>query len=257
MDPTTIIAGGKLMEGIGSLASAFGPKAGNKRDQVRTRDMAYEGAKGASRGALRGAINEGRRHGLHPLASIGAAQSGYSPITTGSTIGDGISALGSAVAQGGEALAGKKLAAKQEELLEAEITEAQSRTLLNNVNARRAALEPSIPTGSQGGMPSIYVTLPGGRDPGKSGKDRGIDRRPTPDQGATQNVSFGNFTGVGPNPEAFEVGLSELAAGALIYGPQWLYDKALEQYARTRERYPQKTGGTPNPRRRSGMNRSR
>lgn len=158
--------------------------------------------------ANRGAFDAGAKYGLHPLAMVGSA-TGYAPV--GDASGEGLADIYNALQDRKQEKEDGKLRAKEEALIDAQIEEARSRSQLNRVNAIRPFFGP-------GGIQDLGTP---GRDPGALG-DRGTRREPTPDLGATQTLSLGRHTAVGPNPEAFEVGLSELAAGLAVYGPQWL-----------------------------------
>lgn len=80
---------------------------------------------------MRSKILTGREFGLHPLASIGASTSGY----TGNYIGEGLAEAGRAL--GDQAARNRRdpLEAKQGELLDAQIAESRSRTILNAAEA--------------------------------------------------------------------------------------------------------------------------
>lgn len=59
--------------------------------------------------------------------------------------------------------------------------------------------------------------------------ERGVRVEPEGDLPATQTVTLGEQTARTPFSEAWETGLSELAAGAIIMGPQWLHGYAQGQ----------------------------
>lgn len=192
-------AAGAVVSGLGSI---FGKKKG---------PSPYE----QSYGSIAGAIEAGAKYGLHPLASIGGAQ-GYSPAPTESPLDD----LGIALSRLGQQKQDAQTRAKERELIDAQIAEARSRTLLNVSNSRRGFTGP-VPgvTGVTGGLEAFDSAPPGASQP------RGVDVRPETAQPATQTVTFGDKTMRGPNPEAFEIGIGELLAGLSIYGPQWIWQK--------------------------------
>lgn len=199
----------------GSLISAGGSLLGGILGKSKPPGLKYvqNAARASTRGGLSGAIQTARKHGIHALSALGSAQ-GYSvPYggTDNSALGAGIA---DAAATAGQAMASRGLRKKEEELLDAQIAESRSRTLLNVENSRRPLYGP---------VPSISGITGGlrGSDPGST-SGRGLRVEPTPHLGARQVVALGDVEATGPNPEAFEVGLSELLAGALIYGPQWL-----------------------------------
>lgn len=176
---------------------------------------------------IRRRARDARAAGIHPLAALGATAS-YGPAQGGDGgFGDSIGRAGGAIADAYAAKEAYKrdapLRNKEMELLDAQILESRSRTMLNAANARRPIYGP---------RPKITGVTSGleGLDPGETGKPRGERVEPTPNLGARQKVSLGGSTATGPNPEAFEVGLSELIAGAMIYGPQWAADH-LREYA--------------------------
>lgn len=185
---------GTILGGLGSLFGSQGPSA-----------------KKQSYGSVKGAIQAGAEYGLHPLASIGGA-TGYSP--SGQT--NPLEGIGEALQKLGARNENKALAAKEKELIDAQIAESRSRTLMNVGNARRGLI------GSQGALGITGSVVPA-LDSAPGGGKRGVRIEPEPQLGASQRVTLGSLDAIGPNPEAFEVGLSELIAGLGIYGPQWLY----------------------------------
>lgn len=144
--------------------------------------------------------------GLHRL-TVAGSPAGYSPAPMSQA--EGLMAAGQSLRAG-------RLSPKENELIDAQIEEARSRTILNQANARRAFIGP------QPGLGQVNAFGGEAFDRLANGGDRSVSREPERDQPATQTVTFRDFTGRGPNPEAFEVGVSELLAGALVYGPQWL-----------------------------------
>lgn len=209
VDLATIATGTKILSGLSGI---FGKKKNDVRTQTRL--------------GIRGTFDEARYQGVHPLALMGGGGAGYSgPISGSNDQAGGLARISEALSEASDRKTNSKLDSKQSELIDAQIAEARSRTLLNSANARRSLVGPSNnPTGVAGGVETVRRSA-GGTDPGSSGKDRGVRREGTPDLPARQRVSFGNRTYTGPNPEAFEVGLGELIASALIYGPQAVYDE--------------------------------
>lgn len=138
------------------------------------------------RAQMRAAISTGAKYGLHPLASIGAASGGYS---TGNVLGDGLAAAADALAQGvaakGEKAAADRAQIKAEEVADAQIAEARSRTLLNLQNAKRAA-----------------VTI----DPYAPRRENAL-MRVMLENGETVLV---------PNPDVYEIGPGELTTGRVL-----------------------------------------
>lgn len=194
--------------GIGTLLSGVGGLFGATRKREKPRDTALE--------QLRGAFTAADEAGLHRLAVAGSP-AGYSPAP--SYAAEGLMNAGQAIARYGEYREGRKLARKNEELVDAQIAEVRSRTVLNEANARRALMVPQ--PGLGGAMPAIARAF----DNTARGKERPVSIEPERDMPATQTVTFGDQTGRGLNPEAFEVGISELLTGLAIYGPQWLLDR--------------------------------
>lgn len=126
----------------GALISAGGALLGGAVGDARAPGV----AKRVTAAEMRSKIITGREFGLHPLASIGAQTSGYS----GSYLGDGIAeasrSVGQAVQERGREKKSAVLDAKRGELVDAQIAEARSRTLLNEANARSVgAVDPFKP----------------------------------------------------------------------------------------------------------------
>jgi len=188
-----------------------------------------------SYGSLKGAFKAADEAGIHRLAVAGSP-AGYTPAP--SAAGQGLMAAGQMVADG-------KLDKKQSQLIDAQIAEATSRTQLNNANTVRALQGPQ--PGLGGRTPSS--PNPEAFDRAAAGGPRGVRTDPERDVPATQTVTLGNQTGRGFNPDAFEIGLSELLAGALMYGPQWLYGAAKDQ-DRTSHRQRPSGGDLRDPRNR-------
>lgn len=200
--------------GIGSALGGLGSLVGGLFGGGSSKSPNY---KKQARDSILGAVDAAREVGLHPLAALGAAGGGgggFSVPSVGDRVGNTLEGLGDTLQRFGDRKAEEPLQKKQLTLLDAEIAEARSRTVLNAANARRALTGP-IPkiTGISGGLESLDRP-PLGRRP--------INVEPESNKSARQTVSLGRHTAVGPNPDAFEVGLSELIAGAMIYGPQWL-----------------------------------
>lgn len=160
-------------------------------------------------GQLKGAFRAADEAGLHRLAVAGSP-AGYSPVP--SQAADGLM-------QAGQALRSQSNAKKEAELLDAQIEEARSRTALNNANAKRAFLGPQPGLGGFTGS-RISDIVSAHRD--RLGGPRGVKVEPERDVPLTGSVGMGDTTVVSPSEDAFSVGLDELIAGALIYGPQWL-----------------------------------
>jgi hypothetical protein len=186
--------------------------------------------------SLRSTVKAARELGIHPLAALGAAGSGFTQVDGGSAFRDAAEATERAVdrsaAKSGEAL-NAQLARKQMEVADAEIAEARSRTLINEAEHKRLIFGPRQPTnGTHGGI-EMLDRRPVVQDPARNLASR-------------QQVQLGGSVATGPNPEAFEVGLSELMAGAIIYGPQWAYD-FLKRQSKSRPRPDLPKGTVPTP----------
>lgn len=192
--PVGQLVGGGL-ELASGLKSAFGrgPKTYSPSEQ------AY--------GQLMGAFKAADKAGLHRL-TVAGSPSGYSPVPQNESQG---------LLQAGQALRSMGDRKKENELIDAQIEEARSRTILNTANAKRAM------SGPQPGLGGPTVGIKDALDRAPDGSRRGVRVEPEPQLPARQKVTFGEHTSVGPNPEAFEIGLSELIAGILMHGPQWLY----------------------------------
>lgn len=168
---------------------------------------------------LMGAFAAADKAGLHRL-TVAGSPAGYSPAPMAEAQG---------LLDAGAALRSRP-SKKETELIDAQIEEARSRTALNNANTRRSLLGP------QPGLGGFTPRLRDSLDRAQDGGDRGYRVEPTPDLGARQGVTLGDYTAWGPNPEPFEVGLSELLVGGLIYGPQWMYKFLKDESATPRPR---------------------
>lgn len=210
----------KIAKGIGSVAKSVGGFLGGPvPGMIGTglellgagKQVFGSGAPGPGRQSydqLMGAFRAADQAGLHRLAVAGSP-AGYSPAPMSEA--QGLMAAGASLRN--------RPSAKEKELLDAQIEEARSRTILNQANARRAVMGPQP---GLGGVSGSTGNLLAALDAAAGGGTRGVRNEPEAQLPARQRVTLGNLTGVGPNSEAFEVGVSELIAGMLIYGPQWL-----------------------------------
>lgn len=191
------------------------------------------GARGQAYDQLMGAFKAADDAGIHRLAVAGSP-AGYSPAP--SNAAEGLMAAGRALGNGPSK--------KEEQLLDAQIAETRSRTMLNEANYKRALSGPQAGLGGARNIDPLAAAL----DAAAGGGPRGVRNEPEPNLPARQKVTLGNNDAVGPNPEAFEIGISELVAGGLIYGPQWLAN-ALQTQLR---KIPQKPPTKPKARERAG-----
>lgn len=150
--------------------------------------------------------------GIHPYAALGAGAGYSNPFTSspaGSFIGDGVAAAGQGIDEEFGKSASKSLASKQGELLDAQIAEARSRTVLNSANAKRTLIGPSAPT-----------------DPFAMRKEN-----------ALIEVRLENGTIVKiPNPDVYEVGPTELVTGrTLLEGGRGV--KAAQDTPKSKQKY--------------------
>lgn len=195
------IAGGPIgqavglgLEFAGGLKNAFGRGA----PSYGPGKQSYE--------QLMGAFRAADKAGLHRLAVAGSP-AGYSPAPMSEA--NGLLAAGQALRSGPSA--------KEKELLDAQIEEARSRTILNQANARRALLGPQ--PGLGGASSRLIDALSAHTN--RLGGARGVEVVPERDVPLTNTVNAGRATMNSPNEEAFSVGLDELVIGMLIYGPQY------------------------------------
>lgn len=188
-------------------------------------------------GQLKGAFQAADEAGLHRLAVAGSP-AGYSPAPSSSA--EGLLDVSNSLRQYTQDKLSKATQRKADELVDAQIAEARSRTLLNEANTRRALAGPQPGLGGAVGTVRAF-------DDASNGGARTVRVEPQPDLAGTQQVALGSQSARGPNPEAFEMGLSELAAGLLIYGPQWLYNwkpkNTSKRPARGRSARPVRQGG--------------
>lgn len=169
-------------------------------------------------------VRDAKKVGIHPLAAIGASsfhepfnQTGADLALTADHLAGGLRDVFAAqqrkrqeAAEVDQRKRDQVLQEKEATLIDAQIAESRSRTLLNAANAKRVAY-PDRPliNGTNGGI----ETLDG----------RPLVKEPARNIPARQKVQLGKHEAIGPSPEAFEVGLSELIAGGLIYLPQWMW----------------------------------
>lgn len=206
----------KIASTLAGIGSAFGGSGPGPRQQAK--------------GQLMGAFEAADKAGLHRLAVAGSP-AGYSPVPSGQAEG---------LMRASETLRGlnqgKKSRAKEMELIDAQIEEARSRTALNEANARRAMSGPQ--PGLGGASPRLQRALEAFDQSYRGAGNRGVRVEPEGDLPATQTVTLGPYGGRGPFAEAFEVGISELIAGGLIYGPQWLAGAIKDMSSRARDAAP-------------------
>lgn len=190
-----------LVGTLGSLAiDAFGQAQSNRQFKENLKQQER-----FAKNSMTWRIRQGRKAGLHPLAMVGGAGAQYTPVQ-GDT---------SHTASAAETVRGyvtskldKQIQRKNIDLIDAQIAEARSRTLINLGNARRASATMPALTGAAGQKP---------------GDERQTVLEPHRDTPAGTTVDLGGMKAKGLNPDAFEVGLSELVAGLVMYGPQWIY----------------------------------
>lgn len=208
-------------------------QAGFWREQARRAERNYARA-------IRVRVRDGAKVGLHPLASIGF-QGGYTPVggtlnvgtTGGNFMGD---AFGEAIGGAAQAIANRDQAAldKRERESAIKVNEAQAEVLKAQSRTEIARMREIERGGTRGGNV----------DP----RERELRVEPHRDNDWLQTVDVAGEKLKGPNPDAFETGLSELAAGLAIYGPQWL--------VRTMKKLGDRVG-PPADTRGTGTNRSR
>lgn len=133
-------------------------------------------------------IRTGAEYGLHPSTSIGANIPGYTP-----AFGGALSEAGTAIQRGLSAREENRLQRenmkKQNQLIDAEILESTSRTILNNANARRT----SMASGSV------------------------VDPFAMRQENALIEVRMENGEIIRiPNPDVYEIGPTELATGRVL-----------------------------------------
>lgn len=180
-------SGNPIMQGIGTGLNLLGAAKG----------LAAPGPKGQSYESLMGAFKAADEAGLHRL-SVAGSPAGYSPAPMSGA--EGLMAAGQAL---------RAPSKKQDDLLDAQIEEARSRTFLNQANARRAM------TGPQPGIGQGLTRV-------LEGIERGLRVLPR------ENEAF--FRDVGRVDDPMKaitnpVDLSEIVGSMLWYGPQGAYKK--------------------------------
>lgn len=191
---------------IGSVLSGLGSAFG--KDGPGPQQQAF--------GTLKGAIAAADKYGLH-RSTVAGSPAGYSPVPSGQA--EGLMRASQVLREANQGRGDRKIRQKENELIDAQIEEARSRTILNEANARRAMSGPQ--PGLGGAAPRLQRVVEAFDQPYRGGT-RGVRTEPEGDLPATQTVTLGPYGARGPFAEAFEVGISELIAGGLIYGPQWL-----------------------------------
>lgn len=229
--------GSAAAKGLGTVATAVAPLFGKKGPSPQ--DQAY--------GQLAGAFKAADDYGLHRLAVAGSP-AGYSPAP--SNAAEGLLQAGQMMGQG--------MGKKQEELIDAQIEEARSRTLLNQANSRRALMGPQPGLGGVGGQTQqtlnrIEQFLAGGDTTGT--------REPFRNMPLGSTIRVGDKTYYYPNSEALETGLSELMAAGIILGPQVVLDAMQNdtqaEINRSKYNRPSRPGSRPVSRPRSAGSSSR
>jgi len=132
---------------------------------------------------------DARLAGIHPLAAMGAASGYQNPFggasPSGTAIGDGMAALGQ-LRQRKDQTKNRSLETK---LLNSQIAETQSRTILNQANAKRSLVGPGSP----------------------------VDPYAPRQENALVKVKLEDGTIVWmPNPDVYEIGPTELATGRIL-----------------------------------------
>ena len=112
---------GSALSGIGSVASAF---SSDKPDYKHLKK------------GIQWRVNDAKQAGVHPLYALGASV-GSPTITTGSTGGDALQALGSVASQYGQATSQKAITAQQ-------IKESEALTQSHLARAARDAMETQV-----------------------------------------------------------------------------------------------------------------
>lgn len=170
MDP--FVTGSLISAGSSLLGGIFGR---NTQKKAAGREMQQK-------------ILMGQKYGLHPSTSIGAQTSGYQPV-----MNQAFTSAGQSIQQGMAAKADAKADRAREDrgqaLLDAQIAEAQSRTILNKANAQRALVGPGAPA-----------------DPYAPRKANAL---------ISVRLENGDTVLV-PNPDVYEISPTELATGRLV-----------------------------------------
>lgn len=195
--------------GIGTVLGGLGGLFGRSRGPS-PKDQAYQ--------QLKGAFKAADEAGIHRLAVAGSP-AGYSPAPYHAA--EGIMQAGNALADYGRHRENRGLQRKQEQLLDAQVEEARSRTVLNQANARRALAGPQPGLGGVGGATQQTLNR---IERILAGNDRKGTREPYRNMPGGASIRVGDGTYYYPNSEALEVGLSELMAAGIILGPQMAYD---------------------------------
>lgn len=164
-----------IVGSIGSsiLGGLFGRK--NQKDQTALqREFAQN--------SLRWNIQQARAEGLHPLVGAGQPGAQYQPSQA--------SPMQGALAGISDVLLSQSGRKKQEQLVDAQIEEAQSRTILNKANAQRALLGPNAPN----------------TDPFKMRSENALIR---------VKLENGDII-LMPNPDVYEISPTELATARVL-----------------------------------------
>lgn len=206
-----------IFSGIGKAVSSFlgGPIPG----LIGTGLELFGGAKGAfgrsqlgpgrtAYAQLMGAAKAADELGLH-RSLVAGSPAGYSPAPMSQA--EGALMAGQQLRQGGRDK-------KADELIDAQIEEARSRTVLNQANARRALSGPQPGLGGVGGFASRVLNELS-RHQGGDGGPRRIEVLPEDDKPLTDTVVAG---GVPMRGLRDPIDVSEIIGSLLWYGPQYI-----------------------------------
>lgn len=204
-----------FLGGIGSalLGGLFGSSA-KKKELAYQREFAQHG--------IRWRVADAKAAGIHPLAALGSPGAQYQP-SNATPWADAARSIGEQLQQRTQGKTDKALAAKQGELLDAQVAEARSRTLLNETNALRA-----MP------RPGVAVRRPASQD----------DPYEMRQENALIKVRLENGEVITmPNPDVYEIGPAELVTGRGIIEGARQVDRAKKRAAKVAPRQVKRRGG--------------
>lgn len=227
-DPLGFLGGGLELLGAGKQLFGSGPPSAAEQ----------------SYGSLMGAFKAADEAGLHRLAVAGSP-AGYSPAPMSEA--QGIMDAGSRLREA--SLPKGPSQAKQNELIDAQIAEARSRTVLNEANAVRSAS--GMFGGGHGANRHVAASTIPALDRALGGGERDTVVEPERNMPARTRVTLGEDDYVVPNPEAFETGLTEMMNGLLFMIPQFIAREARRSAGTGyhNRRKPQRRVNAPQPRR--------
>ena len=216
---------------IGAGASLLGGFL-NRKSAEKQQDKALA----ANARRIRTTVADAKAAGIHPLAALGSSAPTYSinavpgmgdaVASAGQQLGDGIDRMNSRKMRQQQMTTATRVADSEISLNEAQARLAEARAITELANVEKRL---QYQAGTTNALPSPAALISPDKNP--DGSAREVQIEPHRNLPSRHTVTFGDRTVAGPNPEAFELGLGEIAAAFAIYGPQLAY-QMLTEHAR-------------------------